>query len=89
MALAALTRLPQGVVWLARSARAAARATGDAVAENLLAHYADTLKEIRETGFGAWWAREFRPYLRAAAGQFDFDRATTTERLISGREETQ
>jgi hypothetical protein len=87
MALTALTRLPEGVVWLARSARAAARATGDSVARNLLAHYANTLGEIRAAGFAAWWSREFRPYLQAAASQFSPDRPTTTSRFISGTRE--
>jgi len=36
----------------------------------VLDHYSATLEEIGRTGFVAFWKREFRPYLRAAAEQF-------------------
>lgn len=82
MALAAIAGVPENVRWLSRSARAAARATGNVFAGAILDHYARSLDEIREAGFGNYFWREFRPYLRAAAGQFSPGKTSLTERLI-------
>ena len=41
-----------------------------------------TLAEISSTGFGEYWTREFRPYLRAAAQQFAPERESLTDRLL-------
>jgi hypothetical protein len=51
----------------------------------LLNHYSAAMQEISVTGFAAYWAREFRPYLKAAASQFSPRRVTSTERLIGRR----
>ena len=59
-----------------------ARRTGQIAVESLIGHYRDTLGEIHRTGFLAYWAREYRPYLRAAAAQFSPRRRTLTERLL-------
>lgn len=56
--------------------------TGRLCATALLEHYRDTLAEIRRTGYLAYWVREFRPYLRAAAAQFLPRKRTLTERLL-------
>jgi hypothetical protein len=48
----------------------------------LLDHYDHTLKEIRETGYLAYWTRQFRPYLRAAAEQFSPGRSSLTQRFL-------
>jgi hypothetical protein len=85
MALDALAGLPRGILWLGKSARAAARATGEALVEHLLDHYARTLSDIAEQGFPAWWLRQFRPYLLGAAGQFSTRRASSTERFLRRR----
>ena len=53
----------------------------------LLEHYSATLAEIRETGFVAYWTREFRPYLKAAAAQFSPKRVTLTERALASNVE--
>ena len=55
---------------MALAAQVAAKTTGAVVAENLVGHYSETLREIRAKGFVEWWAGEFRPYLRAAVHQF-------------------
>jgi hypothetical protein len=70
LALSAVSRLPENVRWLSRCAGLAARRTGQVLSGSLLDHYAQTLKDIRETGLLTYWAQEFRPYLIAAARQF-------------------
>jgi hypothetical protein len=45
-------------------------------------HYESMLEEIREVGYAAYWAREFRPYLHAAAKQFSASHRSLTERLL-------
>jgi hypothetical protein len=85
MALSALERLPEDLRWLSRSARAAGRYTGQLVAGALLDDYRETLAEIRRAGFLAYWRRQFRPYLKAAALQFSPRRITLLERMLSKR----
>jgi len=63
-------------------ALSAVRCTGKLVAQSLLDHYREALLEIHRTGYLAYWVREFRPYLRAAAGQFSPGRQSLTERLL-------
>ena len=82
LALSAVSRLPENVRWLSRCASLAARRTGQLFAGALLDHYTQTLKEIRETGYLSYWAREFRPYLVAAARQFSPRRGSRTQRAV-------
>jgi len=82
MALSAVSRVPENVLWLSRCARGAARRTGQILAGVLLAHYSATMEEIRRTGYVAYWVREFRPYLKAAAAHFSPRRVTLTERML-------
>jgi hypothetical protein len=85
MALGAVTGVPEQLRWFSRSAVAAARRTGEIAGEALLGHYTTALEQIRATGFLSYWAREFRPYLRAAAAQFSPDRESSTERFLRRR----
>jgi hypothetical protein len=87
MAFSAVAHLPENVVWLSRAARSAARRTGRVFGEVILDHYAETLNEMARTGFMAYWRKEFRPYLRAAAAQFAPDHPSLTERLLRRRGE--
>ncbi len=82
MAVSAVRALPDGVRWLSTSARVGATRTGEILAAALLDHYSQTLGEIREVGYLAYVNRQFRPYVRAAVGQFSPKRRTVTERLI-------
>ena len=82
MAVSAARALPGGVRWLSASARVGAARTGQVFAAALLDHYRETLSETRDTGYLTYAARQFRPYLRAAAGQFSPKRRTLTQRLI-------
>jgi len=82
MALSALRGLPENLRWLSRSASLAARRTGELAGEALLGHYRETLEEIHRTGFLAYWTREFRPYLRAAAAQFSPGKRSLTEKFF-------
>lgn len=82
MALSAISSLPEGLVWLSRSAPLAARRTGAIVGEALLGHYRATLDEIHRTGYLNYWVREYKPYLRAAAEQFAPGRRSFTEKLL-------
>jgi hypothetical protein len=85
MALSTVRAVPGNLLWLSRCARTATLRTGQFFAEGLFDHYRVTLKEIRETGYLAYWAREFRPYLRAAALQFSLSHQSLTERLLKRR----
>lgn len=86
LALSTISRLPENAAKLSRSALSAARRTGGLFANPLLEHYQDTLREIREAGYLAYWSREFRPYLKAAAEQFSPERKPLTQRLLRRRE---
>jgi len=82
LALSAVGRLPDSVRWLSASARLAATRTGEVFAATLLEHYRQTLSEIQQVGFLRYAIRQFRPYVRAAVGQFSPKRRTLTERLM-------
>jgi hypothetical protein len=82
LALSAVGRLPDNIRWLSASARPAARRTGHVVASALLEDYRQTLGEIRQVGFVRYAVRQFRPYVRAAVGQYSPKRRTLTERLL-------
>jgi hypothetical protein len=62
--------------------RAGVVRTGGMVGVALLDHYSRTLAEMRQTGYAAFAARQFRPYVRAAIDQFSPKRRTLTERLL-------
>ena len=83
VALSAVTALPENVRWLSRSIRSSVRRTGQVLAEALLGHYECALDDIRREGFLAYWIREYRPYLHAAAAQFSPHRRSLTSRLLS------
>jgi hypothetical protein len=85
MALSAARKLPAGLSWLSKSARLAARRTGEIAGEALIGHYRQSVEEIRRVGFLAYWAREFRPYLLGAARQLSPSSATLTGRWLDRR----
>jgi hypothetical protein len=82
IAVSTVAHVPANLLWLSRAARSAARRTGQLVGEAILDHYAEAITEMARTGFVEYWAREFRPYLRAAAAQFAPAHASLTERLF-------
>jgi hypothetical protein len=82
MALAAIGRLPENLLWLSKCAHHAARRTGQVFASALLDHYSSTLRQIHSTGYLTYWTREFRPYLLAAARQFSPRTGSLTGRLL-------
>jgi hypothetical protein len=82
MAVAAVRALPDGVRWLSASARVGALRSGHVFAAALLDHYRQTLGQIRQVGYLAYAARQFRPYIRAAIDQFSPQRRTLTQRLL-------
>jgi len=82
MAVSAVAHLPANVVWLSRAAKSAARRTGKVLGATILDHYTDTLNEMSKTGFAAYWKKEFRPYLKAAAEHFAPQHSSLTERLL-------
>jgi hypothetical protein len=85
MALSAISGMPENTRWLSRCATLAARRTGCIFASGLLDHYRETLTEIRHTGYLAYGAREFRPYLRAAAAQFSRNKGSVTRNFLFKR----
>jgi hypothetical protein len=82
MAVSALRHVPGNVLWLSRAAHSAARRTGKVLGSAILDDYARSLAEISRTGFVAYWTREFRPYLHAAAVQFAPEHRTLTQKLL-------
>ena len=82
MAVSTIGHVPANLIWLSKAAQSAARRTGKVLGEALLDHYVDTMREISVVGFSDYWAREFRPYLRAAAQQFAPEHESLTERLL-------
>jgi hypothetical protein len=83
VALSTVSRLPENLRKLSRAAARAARSTGQLFAAPLLEHYTVVLGEIHKEGYLAWWTREFRPYLRAAADQFSPEHRSWTERILN------
>jgi hypothetical protein len=88
LAVGALAELPSNVLWLSRAAQTAAKRTGKILGETLLDHYIYGINEIAETGFVAYWRKQFRPYLSAAALQFAPASETTTERFLGSSRKT-
>ena len=82
VALSAIRSFPGNARWFYASARAGAARTGEIVSMALLDHYKETLAEMRETGYAAFAARQFRPYVRAAVDQFSPKRQTLTGRVL-------
>jgi hypothetical protein len=82
MAVSAISHAPETLLRLARAANRAAWRTGQLVAGSVLEHYSHTLRDIRERGYAAYWGEAFRPYLRAAAGQFSPGHSSLTDRLL-------
>jgi hypothetical protein len=85
MTLSAVRAVPTNLLWLSRCARTATVRTGQFFADGLLNHYRTTLRDIRNVGYLAFWKNEFRPYLRAAAGQFSPAHQSLTQRLLKKR----
>jgi hypothetical protein len=83
MAMSALNSVPEKARWLSAAARSAVRRTGSTIATVLLDDYRDTLKRIRDTGYVRYAARQFRPYVSAAASQFSPRRKSLTERALT------
>ena len=82
LAVFAARGFPDGVRWLSASAMVGATRTGRVLAETLLDDYKQTLEEMQQVGFAPYAARQFRPYVRAAAGQFSPARRTLTQRVL-------
>lgn len=82
MAVAAISRTPETLLRLARAANRAVWRTGQLFGGSVLEHYSQTLREISERGHAAYWGEAFRPYLRAAAGQFSPKHRSLTGRWL-------
>jgi hypothetical protein len=80
IAVAAIAHVPVTLLRLARAANRAVWRSGQSLGASVLDHYSQTLSEIHEKGAALYWGEQFRPYLRAAAGQFSPKR-----RLFTGR----
>jgi hypothetical protein len=89
VAMSTVARVPADLLWLSRAARSAMRRTGKVLGEAVLDHYVDAFREIGRTGFTAYWSREFRPYLHAAAQQFTPAKISSTERILRRRDNGQ
>lgn len=82
MAVSAVARAPETLLRLGRAANRAVWRTGQLFAGKVLEDYSQTLREIHERGYTAYWGDAFRPYLRAAAGQFSPKHRSLTGRLL-------
>jgi hypothetical protein len=83
MAVAAVARVPFTLLRLGRAANRAVWRSGQTLGSSVLLHYSQVLAEIRERGYAAYWAEEFRPYLRAAAEQFSPKHRSLTVRWLN------
>jgi hypothetical protein len=82
IAIAAISRAPVTLLRLARAANRAVWRTGQLLGGSVLEHYSQVLREIGERGYAAYWSETFRPYLRAAAGQFSPKHRSLTGRWL-------
>jgi hypothetical protein len=82
LAVSAVSELPERARVLSKSAAVALRRSGAVVSDALLAHYRDSLAEIRSVGFSSYGARQLAPYARAAVAAFHPARATLTGKFI-------
>ena len=82
MAVSAIARVPVTLLKLARAANRAAWRSGETLGASVLLHYSQILSDIHERGYAAYWAQEFQPYLRAAAGQFSPKHRSLTGRWL-------
>jgi hypothetical protein len=82
MAVSAIARVPVTLLKLARATNRAAWRSGQTLGASVLTHYSQVLSEIHERGYTAYWAQEFQPYLRAAAGQFSPTHRSLTARWL-------
>jgi hypothetical protein len=85
MAISSIAHLPTNLLWLSKATGSAARTTGKLLGGALLNHYAQALEDIQREGFAEYWAKEFRPYLKGAAEQFEPEHVSSTEKLLRRR----
>ncbi len=82
MAISAIARVPVTLLKLARASNRAVWRSGQTLGASVLLHYSQILGDIHERGYAAYWAQEFQPYLRAAAGQFSPKHRSLTARWL-------
>jgi hypothetical protein len=82
MAISAVRRLPDRVLWLSSSTRVGAARTGRLFSAALLEDYSHTLNQLRDIGYVTYARRQLSPYLRASVDQFSRQQRSMTERLI-------
>jgi hypothetical protein len=82
MAVSAIARFPVTLLKLARAANRGVWRSGQTLGASVLDHYSQVLADIHEQGYGAYWAQEFQPYLRAAAEQFSPKHRSLTARWL-------
>jgi hypothetical protein len=82
MAVSAIARVPVTLLRLGRAANRGVWRSGQTLGASVLLHYSQVLAEIHERGYAAYWAEEFQPYLRAAAGQFSPKHRSLTVRWL-------
>ena len=83
VALSAMRTLPDKARWLSASAHVGAVYAGNQFSAAILAHYSQTLSELREVGYLTYAKRQMTPYLRACVEQFSQQRETLTQRLVA------
>jgi hypothetical protein len=82
MAVSAIARVPVTLLKLARASNRAVWRSGQTLGASVLMHYSLVLEDIHQRGYAAYWAQEFQPYLRAAAGQFSPKHRSLTARWL-------
>ncbi len=73
------------VTLTSRGALSTVHVAGSLFDEHIIQHYAEALDEIAENGFYATLANASSPYIEAVWDNFDDDRETWTEELLTGR----
>lgn len=82
LAVATVRGLPEAARRLSASARVGAKHTGALLSGALLEYYGQTLRELRQVGYGTYVKRQLSPYVRACVEQFSPERRTLTQRLL-------
>jgi hypothetical protein len=83
VALSALRTLPAKASWVSASAHVGAVYAGKQFSAAILAHFSQTLSEVREVGYLSFAKRQMTPYLRACVAQFSQRRETLTQRMVA------
>ena len=83
MAVSTVRAFPGTARRFTASARVGAKRTGQLLSGAILAHYGETLRELRQVGYLTYAKRQLSPYVRACVDQFSPRRQTLTQKVLA------